>query len=207
MQYAQLNNGNMIRTINGRDVNFTPTSNEKVATQVASEESKSFVVSKSSVEENYSTEKQTEHEDKVTEYLESLEEYNNQLVSAQEDFDLTTLEMKPLYEGVVIKPYITNPFQRIKKEGGVIVDLGGKSPIYKSQEDGKLHEEDAFIKVGKVVEVGNKCAYVKIGDIVMWRTPSETMVPFYRQGFVLVNERSLIMIFNSGLTERFENDK
>ena len=42
MQYAQLNNGNMIRTINGRDVNFTPTSNEKVATQVASEESKSL---------------------------------------------------------------------------------------------------------------------------------------------------------------------
>ena len=207
MQYAQLNNGNMIRTINGRDVNFTPTSNEKVATQVASEESKSFVVSKSSVEENYNTEKQAEHEDKVTEYLESLEEYNNQLVSAQEDFDLTTLEMKPLYEGVVIKPYITNPFQRIKKEGGVIVDLGGKSPIYKSQEDGKLHEEEAFIKVGKVVEVGTKCAYVKIGDIVMWRKPSETMIPFYRQGFVLVNERSLIMIFNSGLTERFENDK
>ena len=207
MQYAQLNNGNMIRTINGRDVNFTPTSNEKVATQVASEESKSFVVSKSSVEENYNTEKQAEHEDKVTEYLESLEEYNNQLVSAQEDFDLTTLEMKPLYEGVVVKPYITNPFQRNKKEGGVIVDLGGKSPIYKSQEDGKLHEEEAFIKVGKVVEVGTKCAYVKIGDIVMWRKPSETMVPFYRQGFVLVNERSLIMIFNSGLTERFENDK
>ena len=42
----------------------------------------------------------------------------------------------------------------------------------------------------------------------MWRKPSETPIPFYRQGFVLVNEHSIITIFNSGLTERFnKNDK
>lgn len=196
----------MIRTVNGRDVNLIPTSNEKVSTAISSEESKSFVISKDTIETNAILENATKQNEDVNEYLDNLDSYNEQLASEQEDFDLSTLEMKPLYEGVIIKPYITNPFQRIKKEGGLIVDLGGKSPQYKSHEDGQIHEEEAFIKVGKVVEVGTKCIYTKIGDIVMWRKPSETMIPFYRQGFVLVNEHSLMTIFNSGLTKRFENN-
>ena len=204
-----MNNGNMaIRTINGRDINTTPTSNEKLYVAVSSEEAKSFAIDKKKIDNNYNVEEQTKHEEQVSEYLEKLEKYNKQLLSEQEDFDISTLEMKPLYEGVIIKPYITNPFQRIKKEGGLIVDLGGKTPEYKSHEDGRIHEEESFIKVGKVMEVGTKCAYTKVGDIVMWRKPSETVIPFYRQGFVLVNEHSLMAIFNSGLTERFkENDK
>lgn len=197
----------MIKTINGRDVNLTPTSNEKVSKVIGSEESKSFVVSKDTVENNTVLENITKQKDDVNEYLNDLDSYNEQLESEQKDFDLSTLEMKPLYEGIIIKPYITNPFQRIKKEGGLIVDLGGKSPQYKSHEDGQIHEEEAFIKVGKVIEIGSKCAYTKVGDIVMWRKPSETMIPFYRQGFVLVNEHSIMAIFNSDLTKRFENDK
>lgn len=197
----------MIKTINGRDVNLTPTSNEKVSKVIGSEESKSFVVSKDTVENNTVLENITKQKEDVNEYLNNLDSYNEQLESEQKDFDLSTLEMKPLYEGIIIKPYITNPFQRIKKEGGLIVDLGGKSPQYKSHEDGQIHEEEAFIKVGKVIEIGSKCAYTKVGDIVMWRKPSETMIPFYRQGFVLVNEHSIMAIFNSDLTKRFENDK
>lgn len=197
----------MIKTINGRDVNLTPTSNEKVSKVIGSEESKSFVVSKDTVENNTVLENITKQKEDVNEYLNDLDSYNEQLESEQKDFDLSTLEMKPLYEGIIIKPYITNPFQRIKKEGGLIVDLGGKSPQYKSHEDGQIHEEEAFIKVGKVIEIGSKCAYTKVGDIVMWRKPSETMIPFYRQGFVLVNEHSIMALFNSDLTKRFENDK
>ena len=30
--------------------------------------------------------------------------------------DLDKLEIKPLYEGILIKPYAENPFQQIKKE-------------------------------------------------------------------------------------------
>lgn len=197
----------MIKTINGRDVNLTPTSNEKISKVIGSEESKSFVVSKDTVENNTVLENITKQKEDVNEYLNDLDSYNEQLESEQKDFDLSTLEMKPLYEGIIIKPYITNPFQRIKKEGGLIVDLGGKSPQYKSHEDGQIHEEEAFIKVGKVIEIGSKCAYTKVGDIVMWRKPSETMIPFYRQGFVLVNEHSIMALFNSDLTKRFENDK
>jgi hypothetical protein len=53
--------------------------------------------------------------------------------------------------------------------------------------------------------VGPAVKYVKDGDIVMWRKPSETPVPFYKQGFVLVNEHSIMTTVNEGLTERFKN--
>lgn len=201
-------NGNMIRTINGRDVNTTPSSNEIVASKAGSIDSKSFVMNKDNVENNYNTEQTNKLKEDVDKYMTSFDDYNNQLEEFNKEFDLSTLEIKPLYEGIIIKPYLINPFQQIKKVDGLIVDLGGKAPEYKSHEDGKIHEEDSFIKVGKVYETGAKCAYVKVGDIVMWRKPSETPIPFYRQGFILVNEHSIITIFNSGLTERFnKNDK
>jgi len=38
----------------------------------------------------------------------------------------------------------------------------------------------------------------------MWRKPSETPVPFYKQGWVQVNEHSIMTIFNEGLSERFK---
>ena len=37
----------------------------------------------------------------------------------------------------------------------------------------------------------------------MWRKPSETPVPFYKQGLVLVNEHSIMVAINEGLTERY----
>lgn len=205
MLYALMNNGDMIRTINGRDVNTTPSSNEKVANVVSAEESKSFIINKDQTIDNLNVEKENKHNEEVNDYLSNLDNYNKQLEDYSKDINLDTLEMKPLYEGIIISPFVVNPFQRVKKVDGLIVDLGGKAPIYKSREDGAMHEEDPFIKVGKVLEVGPKCNYTKVGDIVMWRKPSETMIPFYRKGFVLVNEHSLISIFNSGLTERFNN--
>lgn len=203
MLYALMNNGNMIRTINGRDVNTTPSSNEKVANVVSAEESKSFIINKDQTIDDLKVENENKHNEDVNDYLSNLDKYDKQLTEYSKDINLDTLEMKPLYEGIIISPFVVNPFQRIKKVDGLIVDLGGKAPIYKSREDGAMHEEDPFIRVGKVMEVGPKCTYTKVGDIVMWRKPSETVIPFYRKGFVLVNEHSLISIFNSELTERF----
>ena len=39
----------------------------------------------------------------------------------------------------------------------------------------------------------------------MWRKPSETPVPFYKQGLVLVNEHSIMITVNVGLADRFKN--
>ena len=52
-----------IRTINGRDVNTTPTSNEKLSVAVSSEEAKSFAIDKKQIDNNYNVEEQTKHEE------------------------------------------------------------------------------------------------------------------------------------------------
>ena len=57
----------MIKTINGRDVNLTPTSNEKVSKVIGSEESKSFVISKNTVENNTVLENITKQKEDVNE--------------------------------------------------------------------------------------------------------------------------------------------
>ena len=59
-----------------------------------------------------------------------------------------------------------------------------------------------IIKVGSVVEVGHKCEFLKPGDVVFYTIASETMVPFFKQGFVVVNENRIMAVVNEGLTER-----
>lgn len=145
----------------------------------------------------------------VDDYVDKLDKHEKLLTQYAESLadDLNGVEAKPLYEGVLIKPFDENPFQRIKKEGNLIVDTGGLKPIYKANEDGEWHEEESFIREGVVIEVGPTCKFVEVGDIVMWRKPSETPVPFYKQGWVQVNEHSILTTFNTKLTERFNNIK
>ena len=106
-----------------------------------------------------------------------------------------------------IKPFEENPFQMIKREGSIIVDLGGQKPTYKSHETGEIEEEEQFIHVGTVVDNGPACKWIREGDIVMWRKVSETPVPFYKQGLVLVSEQSIMTAINEGLTARFNELK
>ena len=46
---------------------------------------------------------------------------------------------------------------------------------------------------------------VKPGDVVFYTIASETMVPFFRQGFVTVAENRVMAIVNENLTKRKEN--
>ena len=78
-------------------------------------------------------------------------------------------------------------------------------PLYKSNETGQIEEEDAYIHVGTVIEVGPDVKYVRQGDAVMWTAPTEIPIPFYKQGLVLVNEQSIMTAVNEGLSARFNN--
>ena len=79
------------------------------------------------------------------------------------------------------------------------------TPEYKSNETGEIEQERQFIKVGTVIETGYECKFVKSGDVVFYTIASETMVPFFRQGFVTVAENRVIAIVNGNLTERKKN--
>ena len=140
----------------------------------------------------------------VDEYVDKFEKHNKALESYAEELskDINGLEILPMGSYALIKPFESNPFQRVKVESGIITDLGGYTPTYKSHEDGQIHEEEQFIHVGTVIDTGWKCEFLKAGDVVFYTTASEAMIPFFKQGFVVVAESRIMAVVNEKLTER-----
>lgn len=140
----------------------------------------------------------------VDEYIDKFEKHNKALESYAEELskDINGLEILPMSSYALIKPFESNPFQRVKVESGIITDLGGYTPTYKSHEDGQIHEEEQFIHVGTVIDTGWKCEFLKAGDVVFYTTASEAMIPFFKQGFVVVAESRIMAVVNEKLTER-----
>ena len=140
----------------------------------------------------------------VDEYVDKFEKHNKALENYAEELskDINGLEILPMGSYALIKPFESNPFQRVKVESGIITDLGGYTPTYKSHEDGQIHEEEQFIHVGTVIDTGWKCEFLKAGDVVFYTTASEAMVPFFKQGFVVVAESRIMAVVNEKLTER-----
>lgn len=142
-----------------------------------------------------------EYVEKFDKHADALNEYAKKLSGEMEG-----LEILPNGGYVLIKPFEQNPFQQIKiSKSGIITDLGGMTPTYKSNETGEVEEEKQAIMVGAVVETGHRCEFIKPGDIVFYSVFSECMVPFFKQGFVTVAESRIIAIVNDDLTSRKEN--
>ena len=196
-----------METINGHDFNSIPTEKEKIARAVS--DGQLFYADKNSVDDMVADQAKSKFNDQVEQYVKKLDDHAELLKQYQESLcsDLNKLEIKAIGAGLLIKPFDENPFQMIKREGRIITDLGGQKPIYKSRETGEFEEEEQFIHVGTVVDSGPACKWIEEGDIVMWRKVSETPVPFYKQGLVLVNEQSIMTAVNEGLTARFNKVK
>lgn len=196
-----------METINGHDFSNVPTEKERIARKVS--DGQLFYASKQSVDKLVEDQAKAKFNDQVEEYVKKLDDHAELLKQYQESLcnDLEKLEIKAIGAGLLIKPFDENPFQTIKREGAIITDLGGMKPTYKSRETGEWEEEEQFIHVGTVIDNGPSCKWVREGDIVMWRKVSETPVPFYKQGLVLVNEQSIMVDINQGLTARFNDIK
>ena len=206
-----VNGKNMITTIDGMDMGLENTDSGKIANNVLGLETggKNFAVDKQNLDELAKAEAINKFNEQVDEYTERFDKYNK--VIEEESIRLTDefskLEIKPFGQYVLIKPFSQNPFQRIKKEGNIITDLGGLAPIIKSNETGEFEEEESYIRVGTVVEVGPDVRYLEIGDTVMWTVPTELPIPFYKQGLVSVFEQNIKCIINVGLEDRFNRIK
>lgn len=196
-----------METINGHDFNSIPTEKEKIARAVS--DGQLFYADRNSVDDMVADQAKSKFNDQVEQYVKKLDDHAELLKQYQESLcsDLNKLEIKAIGAGLLIKPFDENPFQMIKREGLIITDLGGQKPVYKSHETGEFEEEEQFIHVGTVVDSGPACKWIEEGDIVMWRKVSETPVPFYKQGLVLVNEQSIMTAVNEGLTARFNKVK
>lgn len=140
--------------------------------------------------------------EKLNEHATNLEKYTEQIAS-----NLETIEIMPVGSNLIVKLFEENPFQRIVKEGSIIVDLGGQRPQYKNTDNGQIEEEENFIKVGVVQEVGPECKYIRPGDTIFTSKPSLVPIPFYKQNLHYLNETRVLAVVNEGLTKRFEKLK
>lgn len=143
--------------------------------------------------------------DQVDSYLDKFERHSQELERYAKNLsnDLNGLEVMPLYGYVLIEPFKQNPFQKLKvSESGLIMDNGGRASEYKSEEDGEIHEEKQWIGVGTVMEVGHRCEFIEPGDIAIYPIAAENPVPFYKFGWIAVNENRILAIVNERLTER-----
>lgn len=186
--------------------------NGKIATMTTGMEGtgKHFVVNGKSAEEVLLKEKQNKFNEQVSSMEDKFEKHNQLLTEYAEKMseDLNGVEIMPMFGYALIKPFEHNPFQQIKMtDSGIITDLGGLAPEYKSNETGNWETEEQFIKVGTVIETGHKCEFLQPGDIVFYTIASEMMVPFYKMGFVVVAENRVMAVVNEKLTERRNNFK
>jgi hypothetical protein len=160
-------------------------SNEKVAREVTGIESdaKHFVLNDKRADDILANEAAQKFNTKVDEYVNDFNEHASKLQEFANyiNSNVEHIEIMPIYNYVLIKPFSENPFQRIvKSDSGIILDLGGQKPKFKNQDNGEVEEEEQFIHVGTVLEAGKECKYVKQGDTVMWTRVSEVPVPFYK---------------------------
>lgn len=196
-----------------RNVNLNLSENERIAREIVGLEADAThfrMGDNQSLEEMINHQKAERFNDQVEEYIEKFDKHSELLKQYTESVkaNMNTIEIKPMFSRVLIKPFEHNPFQQIKvSNSGLITDLGGMTPTYKSTDTGEWEEEKQFIVTGTVIDVGPECKYLAEGDVVFYRVDTAVPVPFFKQGLVSISENQAISVVNEGLTERFNKAK
>ena len=149
--------------------------------------------------------------DQVDSFAEKFEKHSTNLEKFADEVNknVENIEIMPIGNYLLVKLFEENPFQRIVRDSksGLILDLGGQRPEYKNTDNGQIEEEENFIKVGVIQEIGPECKWCKSGDTIFATKPSLVPVPFYKQNLQLVCENRVLAVVNEGLTERFNKIK
>lgn len=106
--------------------------------------------------------------------------------------DMSEVDIIPVNNNVLIKPYIQNPYRYIETTASGLIVGVESSKTYKSNETGEIEQNNEVIKCGKVLAVGPACKNVNVGDDVYYTTYSEAKLPFRKKGYVIVGEGLLI---------------
>lgn len=188
------------------------TENERIAANALGLDSNytSINMNEQSIDKVIQKERTNKFNDELEQYSTKLEESNKTLEEAQNQvaYDINKVEIKPMYQRVILKPFKVNPFQKMEVKGGIIVDAGGYTPHAElNPMTGKYEEQKQLIVTGCVIEVGPEVKYLKEGDVVYYRVDTSVPVPFLKQGLVSVSETQIIAVVAESLTERFNNVK
>ncbi|MDE5977510.1 MAG: hypothetical protein K2G70_03465 [Turicibacter sp.] len=197
----------------GKKVNLNLTENEKIARNIVGLETDALhfkMGDERSFEQMVAQQKAETFNTQVNEYVEKFDKHSELLKQYTESIkdNMNSIEIKPMFSRVLVKPFEHNPFQQIKVTNtGLITDLGGMTPTYKSTDTGEWEEERQFIVTGTVIDVGPECKYLAEGDVIFYRVDTAVPVPFFKQGLVSLSENQVISVVNEGLTERFNKVK
>lgn len=195
------------------NVRTKQTENERIAQSIVGLEGNmttNFNMSEDSVEDTLLKEKQSKFNDMVDGYVERLNSHTESLRESTEKlgYDITKLQIKPMFNRILITLWDKNPFQRITTtKSGIITDLGGLNPTYKNTDSGEIEEAEQQIIVGVIQEIGPDVKYLKPGDTIFLDKHSARPVPFYRQGFHCISEQQVIAVVNEDLEVRFNEIK
>ncbi len=118
---------------------------------------------------------------------------------------MDSMEIVPMTRYVLVRPYEKNPFEALEEKGGIIIAKPDGS--FKNPDTGEEDTEYNFSVQADVIEVGPECTYVKEGDVVYYRRACGVPIPFFRQGFEVVDERQIHVVINEHVKERFEKLK
>lgn len=114
------------------------------------------------------------------------------------------LEIMPLGDYVLVRPYAVNPYNQIKTDSGLIIPAFDGT--FKNPDTGESDTEDKFSKQGTVIEVGPNVKYLKEGDDIFYRCAQAVPIPFFQQGFEVVSERSIQCVVNEGIKARWQHE-
>lgn len=200
----------MVINVIMNDVRLKLTENEKLANIATELKGQSFSMNERDINKIIEKENKAKFNDELEKYMNEMEEYNKEMQNLQDSIgkDPAKLEIKPIDEQLIIKPFKYNPFQKMQVSNGIIVDTGGyKANVDKNPTTGKMEEQPQVIRTACVMEVGPEVKYVRPGDVVFYHTRNVIPLPFFKQGFYNLNERYVLAVVNEGLTERFNNGR
>lgn len=193
-----------------KDVRTKLTEAEKFATNVVGLNTNAdhFAMS-DDINDIIKREKQNKFNDQVDAYVERLNQHKKSFDETVQkiEYDPSLIEIRPMFNRVLIGLFDVNPFQRVTVKNGIITDLGGLNPQYKNTDTGEIEEAEQIIVVGVVQHVGPECKYIKENDTVFVDKNSLRPVPYFKQGYYCLGEQQIIAVVNEGLEERFNEIK
>ncbi len=186
------------------------TENEKIALSATNLNGKIINMSEHNLDNILHQETINKFNNEVDKYMEEMKEHNKALeeISKNIGSNPEKLEIKPMFDHILIKPYTQNPFQKIQREGSIITDVGGfKVNVDMNPVTGKMEEQEQVILTGCVMEVGHTVKYLKVGDVVFYHRRNAIPIPFFKQGFYDLGEYHVLAVVNEELTNRSNNIK
>lgn len=191
-----------------KDKRLIMTEDQKMAQDIFGTESDIFHIGQNKIEDLFEKEQAKKFNDQVDNYADKLEKHVTDLKEVSNNLgNIENIEIKPMFNRILLSPFKQNPFQRIKIENGIITDMGGLAPEFKNMDNGKIEEMEQMIITGAVQEVGPEVKYIVPGDVIMYRKETAMPVPFFKQGLMCIAETQVIAVINEGLEVRFNEIK